>query len=100
MSSFPAPLCSMENISVHVRVRPLNAQEREKGNCWHNADNRIFQIRRDTGEPVNADGYALDNIFGNDWSTAQVSGCALAAPTQDGVQEGLLPCCLHLSCLA
>ncbi len=69
----------MENISVHVRVRPLNAQEREKGNCWHNADNRIFQIRRDTGEPVNADGYALDNIFGNDWSTAQVSSWSLAA---------------------
>ena len=85
----------MENISVHVRVRPLNAQEREKGNCWHNADNRIFQIRRDTGEPVNADGYALDNIFGNDWSTAQVSSCTVVDSKLARDAEGALtlsPC--------
>ena len=37
----PAPCCS-----VHVRVRPLNDLERDKGVAWRVESNGIFQVGR------------------------------------------------------
>ncbi|KAA6426660.1 MAG: CENPE type kinesin [Trebouxia sp. A1-2] len=62
----------MENISVHVRVRPLNELETEKGATWKDENNKIFQVNPVSGEPVNESPYVLDNIFGKGWSTQQV----------------------------
>ena len=57
---------------MHVRVRPLNEQEAEKGTAWKNENSKIFQINPATGEPVSESPYLLDNIFGKGWSTQQV----------------------------
>ena len=57
---------------MHVRVRPLNELEAEKGTAWKNENSKIFQIHTVTGEPVNESPYLLDNIFGKGWTTQQV----------------------------
>lgn len=57
---------------MHVRLRPLNEAESEKGTAWKNENSKIFQINPATGEPVNESPYLLDNIFGKGWTTQQV----------------------------
>ena len=57
---------------MHVRVRPLNDLEAEKGAAWRHENSKIFQINLATGEPVNETPYMLDNICGKGWSTQQV----------------------------
>jgi len=57
---------------VHVRVRPLNEQEAEKGSTWKDDNSKIFQVNPVAGEPVNESPYLLDNICGKGWSTQQV----------------------------
>ncbi len=57
---------------MHVRVRPLNELEAEKGATWKDENNKIFQVNPVSGEPVNESPYVLDNIFGKGWSTQQV----------------------------
>ena len=57
---------------MHVRVRPLNEVETEKGSAWTNESNKITQAHPLTGEPLSDSPYLLDNVFGKGWSTQQV----------------------------
>eukprot|EP00879_Flechtneria_rotunda_P027519 GHRR01029485.1.p1 GENE.GHRR01029485.1~~GHRR01029485.1.p1 ORF type:complete len:158 (+),score=50.94 GHRR01029485.1:410-883(+) len=66
----------MENISVSVRVRPLNRQEQHDGAAWKIDKNSMFQIDPFTTEPERSrdSKYALDHIFGPEQSTDEVYG--------------------------
>lgn len=64
----------MPNASVSVRVRPLNKLESQEGFAWRIDGNAIYQI-----DPITKDTdrtrdqkYALDHVFGPEWTTAQV----------------------------
>ena len=58
---------------MHVRVRPLNDAEREKGKAWKVDSNGIAQADPLTGVPYSdAAPYTLDTIFDGQCSTEQV----------------------------
>lgn len=63
------PLCS-----VHVRVRPLSDQEKEKGGkAWKVESNSIVQVDPATGAVASdVSPYTLNNVFDGHFTTAEV----------------------------
>ncbi|GLC41340.1 hypothetical protein PLESTM_001185400 [Pleodorina starrii] len=64
----------MENISVSVRVRPLNSKEEKEVFAWRVEGNSLVQL---DGKGQDVDRardtkYELDNIFGPDWTTEKI----------------------------
>ncbi|GIL95335.1 hypothetical protein Vretimale_1382 [Volvox reticuliferus] len=64
----------MENISVSVRVRPLNKQEEQEIFAWRIDGNSIVQLdssNRDVDRTKDTK-YVLDHVFGPDWTTEKI----------------------------
>ncbi|GLI69864.1 hypothetical protein VaNZ11_014581 [Volvox africanus] len=64
----------MENISVSVRVRPLNKQEEQELFAWRIDGNSIVQLdsnNRDVDRTKDTK-YVLDHVFGPDWTTEKI----------------------------
>ncbi|KAK2080135.1 hypothetical protein QBZ16_002531 [Prototheca wickerhamii] len=62
-----------ENISVHVRVRPLSESERERGSsAWRVEGNSLAQAETSGDSRVIDTAYTLDTVFGPDTSTKEV----------------------------
>ena len=59
---------------MHVRVRPLNDAEKERGNAWRVEGNSLFHVDAATGAAHSdaAPPYKLDTVFDSGSSTAQV----------------------------
>eukprot|EP00232_Nephroselmis_pyriformis_P012213 CAMPEP_0182882830 /NCGR_PEP_ID=MMETSP0034_2-20130328/18020_1 /TAXON_ID=156128 /ORGANISM="Nephroselmis pyriformis, Strain CCMP717" /LENGTH=147 /DNA_ID=CAMNT_0025015943 /DNA_START=242 /DNA_END=686 /DNA_ORIENTATION=- len=75
----------MENISVSVRVHPLNAEEQAKGASWAVACNEITHVD-EHGEPMQMKqtSYKLDNVFGTGFGCAEESSTQLpSSPRQE-----------------
>ena len=49
--------------SVHVRVRPLNDLERDKGKAWRVEGNSIWQVDPATDARLSENAYKLDTVF-------------------------------------
>lgn len=63
----------MENISVSIRIRPLNKQEAQEGFAWRVEGNTVYQFDPSTQkEAVRDTKYSLDHIFGPELSTQQL----------------------------
>lgn len=72
----PPPHRLPASCSVYVRVRPLNDQERERGQAWRVENNSVFQVDPGGGARSSDTTYTLDAIFDGTQSTQQVYECA------------------------
>lgn len=66
----PTPVCVP--CSVHVRVRPLNDLEKDKGRAWRVESNSIYQTEPGTDTKVSDNPYKLDTVFDGTQATAEV----------------------------
>ena len=57
---------------MHVRVRPLNELERDKGKAWRVEGNGVFQIDPASDLKVSENVYKLDNVFDGGQPTTEV----------------------------
>jgi centromeric protein E len=57
---------------VHVRVRPLNDLERDKGKAWRVEANSVFQVDPGTDQKLSDNVYKLDTVFDGSQSTGEV----------------------------
>eukprot|EP00887_Chlorella_sp_A99_P004977 scaffold4.g4977.t1 len=79
-------MASAENISVYVRVRPLNEQERTAGAAWRVQGNEVFAADPATGvRAPDAATYQVDAVFDGDQTTSQV---------YERTAQGLVECVL------
>lgn len=69
--------------SVHVRVRPLNDAELERGKAWRVEANSIFQVEPGSEAKVSENVYKLDTVFDGGQPTASV----YAATTQHLIHQ-------------
>ncbi|MEW5312719.1 MAG: hypothetical protein WDW38_004332 [Sanguina aurantia] len=68
----------MENISVSVRLRPLNRQEAQEGFAWRVDGKTVYQIDPNTREAdkTRDTRYTLDHVFMPEWTTRQIYDAA------------------------